>query len=307
MSVDCNYPGASAQVVSESVATPIEQQVNGVENMLYMSSQCTNDGTYNLTVTFKHGIDLNMAQVLVQNRVALALPLLPDVIKATGVTTRKQVARHPDVARAQLARRQLRPALPEQLRPAARQGRARPPAGRQRRLDARPARLQHAGLGRPREALGPEHDGRRRGRGDPRAEHAGRRRDDRPAAGPAGQPLQITLSTQGRLSEPEEFAEIIVKCSPDGRITRIKDIGRVELGAKNQDVSCKVNGKPSVSMAVFQLPDANALDTADIVKAKIAELAQDFPPGMRYEIRYDTTPLHPRVDLRGLQDACATP
>ena len=92
--VDCNYPGASAQVVAETVAAPIEQQVNGVEGMMYMSSQCTNDGSYNLTVTFKHGVDLNMAQVLVQNRVSLALPQLPDVIKQTGVTTRK---RSPDI------------------------------------------------------------------------------------------------------------------------------------------------------------------------------------------------------------------
>ncbi len=89
VSVDCNYPGASAQVVSETVATPIEQQVNGVENMMYMSSQCTNDGTYNLTVTFKHGMNLNMAQVLVQNRVVLAAPMLPDVIKQTGVNVKK--------------------------------------------------------------------------------------------------------------------------------------------------------------------------------------------------------------------------
>ena len=88
------YPGANAQVVADTVAAPIEQQVNGVENMMYMSSQCTNDGTYTLTVTFKHGVDLNMAQVLVQNRVSLANPLLPDVIKATGVTTKK---RSPDI------------------------------------------------------------------------------------------------------------------------------------------------------------------------------------------------------------------
>jgi multidrug efflux pump len=94
VSVTCQYPGASAQVVSESVAAPIEQQVNGVEGMMYMSSQCTNDGNYSLTVTFKHDVDLNLAQVLVQNRVALAEPLLPDVIKATGVTTRK---RAPDI------------------------------------------------------------------------------------------------------------------------------------------------------------------------------------------------------------------
>ncbi len=95
VNVTCVYPGASAADVAGSVAAPIEQQVNGVEGMLYMSSSCTNDGSYNLTVTFQHGMDLNMAQVLVQNRVSLAVPLLPDVIKQTGVTVKKQLARHP--------------------------------------------------------------------------------------------------------------------------------------------------------------------------------------------------------------------
>ncbi len=115
-SVDCQYPGASAQVVAETVAAPIEQQVNGVENMMYMSSQCTNDGNYTLTVTFKHGVDLNLAQVLVQNRVALALPLLPDVIKADRRDDQEAGARHPAGDRPLFARRPLRPALPEQLR-----------------------------------------------------------------------------------------------------------------------------------------------------------------------------------------------
>ena len=117
VTVSCQYPGASAQVVAETVAAPIEQQVNGVENMMYMSSACTNDGNYTLTVTFKHGINLNLAQVLVQNRVSLALPLLPEVIKATGVTTKK---RSPDILLAvglYSPDRPLRPALPEQLRP----------------------------------------------------------------------------------------------------------------------------------------------------------------------------------------------
>ena len=113
--VTCNYPGANAQVLNDTVAAPIEQQVSGVENMLYMSSQSNNDGSYTLTVTFKLGTDLNMAQVLVQNRVALALPMLPDVVKQTGVTTKKSSPSLMLVVNLVCARRPLRPALPEQL------------------------------------------------------------------------------------------------------------------------------------------------------------------------------------------------
>ena len=290
VSVDCNFPGASAQVVSESVATPIEQMVNGVENMLYMSSQCTNDGSYNLTVTFKHGVDLNICQVLVQNRVALALPLLPDVIKATGVTTRKK---SPDILMA-LA--------------------INSPDGEYDQLFLSNYAMMHVKeelarlpgvsdvslLGQRdysmRIWVDPEKlSARNMTAGDVVA--AIREQNIPVATGmigqpptPAGQPLQVTLSTQGRLVEPAEFGDIIIKSTPEGRMTRIKDVAKIELGAKNQDISCKVNGQASVSMAVFQLPDANALDTADIVKAKIAEIAEDFPPGMKWEIRYDTTP-----------------
>ncbi|HMB03477.1 MAG TPA: efflux RND transporter permease subunit, partial [Isosphaeraceae bacterium] len=288
--VDCTYPGASAQVVSESVATPIEQQVNGVENMLYMSSQCTNDGAYNLTVTFKHGVDLNMAQVLVQNRVSLAVPLLPDVIKQTGVTVRK---RSPDIL--------LAVAINS-------------PEGQYDQLY-----LSNYALIKIKDQLARlpgvsdvtmlgQRDYSMRIWVDPerlaaRSMTAGdvvaalREQNQQVAAGqigqppaPGGQPMQITLSTLGRLADVEQFREIIVRSTPDGRITRLEDVAEVELGAKNQDISCMVNGRPSVSMAIFQLPDANALETADIVKAKITELAKDFPPGLRYEVRYDTTP-----------------
>ena len=288
--VDCSYPGASAQVVAQTVATPIEQQVNGVENMLYMSSQCTNDGAYNLTVTFKHGVDLNMAQVLVQNRVSLAVPLLPDVIKQTGVTTRKKAPdilmalalTSPDKTRDQLFLSNYALIhLKEEL--------ARLPGvsdvtifGQRdysMRIWVDPEKLAARDMTAADVAA------------------AIRKQNMQVAAGQIGQPpipdgqeIQVPLSTLGRLTEPEQFGDIIIKKSADGRIVRVKDIARVELGAKNQDVSGSVNGRPAVSLAVFQLPDANALDTAVIVKAKFAEMAEDFPSGVGWEVRYDTTP-----------------
>ena len=288
--VDCNYPGASAQVVAESVATPIEQQVNGVENMMYMSSQCTNDGAYNLTVTFKHGVDLNMAQVLVQNRVSLALPLLPDVIKQTGVTTRKKspdilmavAINSPDNRYDQLylsnyAVLQVKDEL------------ARMPGVSEVRLLGQRDYSMRIWVDPDKLAA------RSMTAGD--VVRAIREQNQQVATGqigqqpaPHGQGTQITLSTLGRLVDVEEFRNIIVRSMPDGQVVRIKDIARVELGSKNEDINCVVNGKPSVTVAIFQLPDANALDTADIIKAKMEELKKGFPDGVDYEIRYDTTP-----------------
>ncbi len=180
--VSCTYPGASAQVVADTVAAPIEQQVNGVEDMLYMSSNSSNDGSYQLTVTFKVGTDLDMAQVLVQNRVALALPTLPDVVKQIGVTTMKRSpdlmlivnlispnGRYDQLYLSNYALLQVRDEIARL-------------EGRGRRDDLRPARLQHAGLARSRPADGPQHDRRRRGRGAARAERAGGGGPDRPAA-----------------------------------------------------------------------------------------------------------------------------
>jgi multidrug efflux pump subunit AcrB len=290
ISVDCNYPGASAKVVAETVAAPIEQQVNGVENMMYMSSQCTNDGSYNLTVTFKHGVDLNMALVMVQNRVSLATPLLPDPIKATGVTTRK---RSPDIL--------MSVALNS-------------PDGRYDQLYLSNYALMHVkeeiarlpGVGdifmlgqrdfSMRIWVDPEKlTARSMTAGD--VVNALREQNAQVATGqigqqpaPKGQPIQVTLSTLGRLLHPEQFGEVILKVGAEGRVTRLKDVAKIELGAKNQDISTKVNGKPCVSLAIFQLPDANALDVADTVMKKMEELKSEFPVGVDYEVRYNTTP-----------------
>jgi multidrug efflux pump len=288
--VNCNYPGASAQVVAESVAAPIEQQVNGVENMLYMSSQCTNDGSYNLTVTFKQGVNLNLAQVLVQNRVNLALPMLPDVLKQTGATTRKM---SPDILMSV---------------------NINSPNGRYDQLYLSNYALIHIRdelLRLPGVSdvfLSGQRDYSMRIWVDPeklaaRSLTAGdvvkalRQQNVQVAAGQIGQQpvrqgqnTQITLTTLGRLKEPEQFENVILRATPDGRITRIRDIGRVVLGARSEDVNCKLDGKPSVGLPIFQLPDANALEVADLIHAKMDELAKSFPEDLIYEIQYDTTP-----------------
>jgi len=290
VNVTCQYPGASAQVVSETVAAPIEQQVNGVENMMYMSSQCTNDGSYTLTVTFKHNVDLNLAQVLVQNRVALAEPLLPDVIKATGVTTKKQA---PDIL--------LAIAIYS-------------PDGRYDQLYLSNYALIHLRdvLSRVRGVSDVRMFGQRdysmRIWLDPdklavRNMTAGdvvralQEQNLQVAAGQigqspmrSGQQTQVTLSTLGRLTLPEQFDNVIVKTTPNGQVVRVRDVGKAALGAKNEDTSSRVDGRAVANMAIFQLPDANALATADLIKAKIEELKKDFPPGVDYMIRYDTTP-----------------
>jgi multidrug efflux pump len=288
--VACNYPGASAKEVADSVAAPIEQQVNGVEGIMYMSSQCANDGSYNLTVTFYPGINLNVAQVLVQNRVNLAVPQLPDVIKATGVTTIKRspdilmglAINSPDGTYDQLylsnfALMQIKDEL------ARVQGVGDVFLFGQRDYSMRiwvdPAKLSARSLSAS----------------DVLAAVA--EQNQQVATGAIGQePIsgrqesQVTLSTLGRLSEVEQFENIVVKTGRDRRLTRIKDIGRVELGAKNQDISVRLDGQPTVFLAIFQMPDANALDVYDRVLAKMEELKKSFPNGVDYTIGFDTTP-----------------
>jgi multidrug efflux pump len=288
--VGCTYPGASAQVVADTVAAPIEQQVNGVEDMLYMSSQCSNDGTYNLTVTFKVGTNLNMAQVLVQNRVALAAPTLPDVVKQIGVTVRK---RSPDLM-----------LIVNLISPDGRYDQLYLSNYAMIQIRDELSRLEGVGevfiIGQRDYSMRVWLDPARMASRDMTAGdvvRALKEQNVQVAAGQIGQQpaakgvdFQYTLSTLGRLTEPEQFADIIVKTGDQGEITRLRDVGRIELGAKNQDVNSYLDGMPSAGTAVFQLPGANALETAQRVKDRMAELKNRFPQGVDYRIVYDTTP-----------------
>ncbi|HLJ92997.1 MAG TPA: efflux RND transporter permease subunit, partial [Gemmataceae bacterium] len=284
------YPGANAQVVADTVAAPIEQQVNGVEGMMYMSSQCTNDGTYTLTVTFHNGVDLNMAQVLVQNRVSLAQPILPDLVKRRGVTVKKKSPSmlmivnlfSPDQSRDNLylsnyATIQLRDEL---------------------------ARLNGVGdityLGQRdysmRLWLDPEKMAMRNLSASDVVQ-AIEQQNTQVAAGQLGQPpvatgqvFQFTMSTMGRLTDVEQFADMILKADGRGRLVRLSDVANIELGAQAYDQVCTLNGQPSVALSIYQLPGSNALETAQRVRTKMEELKNRFPDGIDYAIVYDTTP-----------------
>src|SRR5712691_5430917 len=294
--VTCQYPGANAQVVADTVAAPIEQQVNGVEGMMYMSSQSSNDGSYALDVTFELGTDLNMAQVLVQNRVAIAQPSLPDVVKSIGVTVKK---RSPDIL------------LVVNLYSEKDATTGRPTLDRLymsnyatiNLLDAL-ARIEGVGdvilFGGQdysmRVWLDPDKLASRNLNADDVVKVL-REQNVQVAAGQIGQPpiargqeFQYTMTTLGRLTEPDQFADIILKSGADGEVTYLKDVSRIELGAKNQDQTLSLDGKPSVGLAIFQLPGTNALDVADRTKAKMRELETRFPDGLKHSIAYDTTP-----------------
>jgi multidrug efflux pump len=288
--VNCTYPGASAEVVSQTVAAPIEQQVNGVEKMLYMESQSANDGSYSLSVVFQQGIDLNLAQVLVQNRVNLALPMLPDVLKKTGVTTRKSVpdilmsvnvmSPHGRYSQLYLSNYAMLHIYDELLRvPGISDIFISGQRDYSMRVWVDPDKLAARNLsaGDVVAALQEQN-----------AEVASGQIGQQPA--PHGQETQFPLTALGRLKDPAQFADIVVRATPDGRIIRIRDVGRVVLGSKSEDLSCRVNGQGSAGLVIFQLPDANALDVASRIRAKMEELAKDFPDDLTYVIRYDTTP-----------------
>jgi len=287
--VAATYPGASAEVVEQTVTTPIEQQVNGVEDMIYMSSRSGSDGTMTLNVTFKVGTDLDIAAVNVQNRVSIAQAKLPADVTRQGLTITKQspdlveivALTSPDGSRDELylanfATLQVVDVL------------ARVPGvgqvtvfnGRDygMRLWLNPERLAGLGL-----TAGDVAD-------------AVREQNLQAAAGQIGQPptlpgqqFQYTVTTRGRLATPAEFEEIILRTRSDGSLLRVRDVARVELGAQSYGSFGRVGGKPAALIGIFQLPGANALDVSKGVQAAVARLAPSFPSGVTHTRPYNTT------------------
>ena len=283
------YPGANADVVAKTVAAPIEQQMNGVENMLYMSSSSSSDGTYSLTVTFEIGTDLDDAQVMVQNRVALATPLLPEEVQRQGVSVKKQSTSFVLVLSLVSPTRQFDNLF----------------LANYATLQIRDGLSRVAGVGEVtvfgtanysmRVWLDPE---KLKARGLTTQDVVGaiREQNVQVAAGqigqspaPAGQVFQYTVSTLGRLGTPEQFENIIVRTGGGGRLTRLKDIARVELGAQTYDQYNENKGQPTANIGVYQLPGANALAVAKQVKAEMQRMSESFPEGMAFEIPLDTT------------------
>ncbi|NQT55500.1 MAG: multidrug efflux RND transporter permease subunit [Desulfobacteraceae bacterium] len=289
VAVSATYPGASATILLDTVAAPIEQEVNGVEGMLYMSSTCANDGTYNLTITFEVGMDMDMATVLVQNRVTTALPTLPEEVKNIGVTTKKKSTnivlmialtspdgQYNDLYLSNYATLRIKDEL---------------------------ARINGVGdvftfgIGdySMRIWLDPEKV-KARNLTTNDVVNAIQEQNVQVAAGQIGQPpvpkgqnFQYVINTLGRLEDVEQFENIIIKTGQGGRITRVKDVARVELGSKTYSVIGLLDGKPTAILAVYQLPGANAIDLAKKIRAKMKELKGAFPQGLEYEIPFDTT------------------
>jgi hydrophobe/amphiphile efflux-1 (HAE1) family protein len=286
--VQARYPGASAQTAADTVATPIEQEVNGVENMLYMYSQSTGDGRVTLTVTFRHGTDLDEAQVLVQNRVAIAEPRLPEEVRRGGITTRKSspdllmvvFLLSPDDTYDQLyiSNYALRRVRDELLRLDG--------VGDITIFGARDYSM--------RVWLDPDKTAEL-GMTAGEVVQAIRAQNVQIAGGQIAEPpieqraFQPSLNFVGRLSDPEAFESIIVKSSSDGRIVRLRDVARVELGALSYSTNAVLLRKPTVALAISQRPGSNALATAQRVQDTVARLSQSFPKGLAYNVAYNPT------------------
>jgi len=287
--VRASYPGADAQTVAATVATPLEQQINGVEDMLYMSSYSSGDGSMALTITFKLGTDLDKAQVLVQNRVAIATPRLPEEVRRLGVTTLKSspdlmMVVHmlsPDNSYDQLyisnyARNYVRDILlrldgvgdiiifGERLYSL--------------RIWLDPEKLASYGLTSSDVVRAIQ---------DQNVQVSGGALGQEPT--PTDAAFQLTVTTQGRFEDPREFRSVIVHSTPEGRLVHLLDVARIELGAQEYVTNSYLDGKPAVALGIFQRPGTNALASSDQIIRAMEELKANFPPGIAYQIIYNPT------------------
>jgi len=289
VTVTATYPGADAETVASTVAAPLEQEINGVDNMIYMSSQSTGDGVLTITVTFKQSTDLNAAQVLVQNRVAIAAPRLPQEVQRLGIVTRKTspdflmvvnlISPNHSLDRGYISNYALTQ-VRDRIARLDGVGDARLFGARDYAMriwiDPNKAAALNLTAGEIVDAL--------------------RAQNVQVAAGTLGQPpyatgnaYQINVETQGRLADPQQFANVIIRTDADGRQVRVSDVARVELGAADYAANTYLSGEPTVILGVFQRPGSNALAAAAAVKDEMETMSKSFPPGLEYRIIYNPT------------------
>ncbi len=283
------YPGANPKVVADAVATPLEEVINGVENMSYMKSVAGSDGTLLLTVTFRPGTDVNMAQVEVQNRVSQALPRLPEDVRRLGVTTQKRspnltMVVHLTAPDGRYDMVYLRNYVTLRLRdeiariPGVGDSIAFGAGDYSMRVWLDPPKLASRGLTA----------------GD--VLRAVREQNVQVSAGliggppnPKGTDFSLSVNAQGQLVTTEEFGDIVLKHGDDGQVTRLRDVARLELGASEYAMRSFLDNKPAAALGVFQAPGSNVVQLSDAVRARMVELAKDFPPGIEWTVVYDPT------------------
>ncbi|WP_199611897.1 efflux RND transporter permease subunit [Flocculibacter collagenilyticus] len=299
--VTATYPGANPKVIAETVATPLEQEINGTENMLYMSSQATSDGRMTLTVTFSLGTDLDRAQVQVQNRVNSALPRLPQEVQRLGVVAEKA---SPDLAMV------VHLYSPEKTHDTAY-------LSNYADLYVKDQIARLSGVGDVQLFGGGKYSMRVWLNPDALAARdltamdvvtALRQQNQQVAAGSLGaQPspnsnqFQILLNVKGRLSTIEEFERVVIKVGDNGAVIRLNEVARLELGQNNYSLRAMLDGQPALAMPIFQRPGSNAIELSDQVRETMARLSESFPEGVKYDIVYD-----PTVFVRGSIDAVIT-
>ena len=287
--VKASYPGANPEVIAETVASPLEQSINGVENMLYQSSQATADGVMTLTITFKLGSDVDKAQVLVQNRVAQALPKLPVEVQRLGVTTNKA---SPDLT---MVVHLISPHKRYDMLYLSNYATLRVKDDLARLDGVGDVQLFGAGNYSMRVWLDPDKVAARNlTAGD--VVKSIREQNVQVAAGALGAPptpnaadFQLAINTKGRLVTEEDFGAIVVRAGADGQITRLRDVARIELGADSYALRSLLDNQPAIAIPIFARPGSNAIAISTEVRAKMAELKKSFPADMDYRIVYDPT------------------